>query len=305
MTAIIGTLHSALDQETALQSGHEERVGIFSMSSLYLSDQDILELIRSGVGMSEHQRLKLYLGTHSEKGIRERLEAVCRKGFGTWTPPRLITAFNGRLTGHIDGAIDKALVEIKTVPNEAVLSEMKLRRTIPFKVEAQINSYMLWGPFERTLLIYEERENGTHWINECFPNKNLQRDLHFKAKYILDALDAGQSGAKAFRKVTKLSIKELRHVILRELKTRAAGGKRAELSFSGLWRICAAAGPNLSIPVSADLQRETFTKTFFENIKFLTTTDLIGVVAVENEERLESVFLTKLGEEYTSTIEFI
>lgn len=304
MTAIIGTLHSALDLETALQSGHEERVGIFSMSSLYLSEQEILQRIKDGCEMNERQRLKLYLGTHCEKGIRERLEAVCRKGFGTWTPPRLITAFNGRLTGHIDGAIDKALVEIKTVPNEAVLSEMKLRRTIPFKVEAQINSYMLWGPFERTLLIYEERENGTHWISEHFPNKNLQRDLHFKAKYILDALDAGPAGAKAFRKTTKLSIKELRHVILQELKKRAAGGKRAELCFSDLWRICAAAGPNLSIPVSADLQRETFTKTFFENINFLETTDLIGIVAIENDEKIESVFLTKLGEEYVGSVEF-
>jgi hypothetical protein len=298
------TLLEAFDRETAMSCGHEERVGIFSMSSLYLSEQEILQRIKDGVEMNERQRLKLYLGTHCEKGIRERLEAVCSKDFGRWIPPRLVTAFNGRLTGHIDGGIDKALVEIKTVPNEAVLSEMKLRRTIPFKVEAQINSYMLWGPFERTLLIYEERENGTHWISEHFPNKNLQRDLHFKAKYILDALDAGQSGVKTFRKITKLSIKELRHVILRELKTRAAGGKRAELSFSELWRICAAAGPGLSIPVNADTQSETFTKTFFDNINFLETTDLIGIIAKENDEKIESIFLTKFGEEYVGSVEF-
>lgn len=297
------TLQDLLDKETALQCGHEERVGIFSMSQLYLSEQDLLQKIKDGTQMNDRQKLKLYLGTHCEKGIRERLEAICSKGFGRWSPPRLITAFNGRLTGHIDGAIDKILVEVKTVPNEAVLSEMRSRKTIPFKVVSQFNSYMLWGPFEGTLLIYEERENGTHWITYHYPNKSLQRDLHFKAKFILDALDEA-GGAKTFQKVTKLSIKELRHVILRELKKRAAGGKRAELAFSELWNMCAAAGPQLSTPVNADQQRELFSKTFFENIKFLTTTDLIGVATIENDKRIESIFLTKQGEKYVETIEF-
>lgn len=298
------TLQDLLDKETALQCGHEERVGIFSMSQLYLSEQDLLQKIKDGTQMNDRQKLKLYLGTHCEKGIRERLEAICSKGFGLWSPPRLITAFNGRLTGHIDGAIDKILVEVKTVPNEAVLSEMRSRKTIPFKVVAQFNSYMLWGPFEGTLLIYEERENGTHWITYHYPNKSLQRDLDFKAQYILKALDEGPGGAGTFRGVTKLSIKEIRHVILRELKTRAAGGKRAELCFSDLWSMCASAGPLLSTPLNAELQRDLFTKVFFENIKFLSTTDLIGVIAVENDEKLESIFLTEQGRKYVETIEF-
>jgi hypothetical protein len=290
-----------LDQETAVQSGHEERRGILSMSHLHLSDAEIVQQFRDGVQMDGHQKLKLYLGTLCERGIRERLEAICAAGAGVWTKPKEIRAFNGRLTGHIDGAIDKTLVEIKTVPTVKALEEMKLRSTIPYKVESQINSYMLWGPYERTLLIYEERETGTHWITEHFPNKHLQRDLHFKAEYILKTL-AGNG--VTVKKPNIILVKELRHAILQALKAKASNGKRAELFFGELWNVCAAAGPSLAAPLNADLQREAFTKALIENLKFLSTTDVVGVITAENEEKIESVFLTKIGEDYVNGIEF-
>ena len=294
-------LHTMLDQETAVQSGHEERRGILSMSHLHLSDAEILQQFRDGVQMDGRQKLKLYLGSLCERGIRERLKAICAAGAGVWTDPKEIKAFGGRLTGHIDGAIDRTLVEIKTVPTVKVLDEMKLRPTIPFKVESQINSYMLWGYYERTLLIYEERESGTHWITEHFPNKHLQRDLHFKAEFILKTL-AG--GGVAVKKPNVILVKELRHAILRALKAKLPSAKRSELSFGELWGVCAVAGPMLAAPLNADLQRKAFTEAMIENLKFLSTTDVVGVITIENEEKIESVFLTKIGEDYVNGIEF-
>ena len=297
-------LHEMLDKETAIRSGHEERVGKLSMSWLYLSEQEILKRVREGVQMDDHQKLKLYLGTHCEKGIRDRLEAICKSIGHIWTPPKEISSFNGKLTGHIDGAIDRALVEIKTVPDEETLNVIKARGRIPFKVESQINSYMLWGPFERSLVIYEERENGTHWITEHFPNKQLQRDLHFKVQYVLGELGKGSRSSSDPGRAKTILVKELRHVILRELKKKAFKGTRAQMPFGELWAICSAAGPSMATPLNADLSRDIFTQTLMENLKLLSTTDVIGVVTIEDDTKIDFIFLTKIGEQYVDGVDF-
>lgn len=304
MTVKVDMLREMLDKETVLQCGHEERVGTLSMSWLDLSDEEILQRVKGDVQTDDRQKLKLYLGTLLKRGIRERLEKVCARGAVAWTPPRLITAFDGKLTGHIDGAIDKVVVKIKTVPNEKILSEIKCRGKIPSKIECEINAFMLWGTFERAIVIYEERESGTHWLTERFPNKHMQRDLHFKVKYLLNRLYGGEQSERSFGKMNKIFVKELRHVILKALKEKQLHGK-AQLDFSDIWGRCSLAGPSLAQPVNSELQRENFARTFFENLDFLTTTDMIGVVTKEDDRKIDFIFLTPLGEQYVKTVEFV
>jgi len=103
----------------------------------------------------------------------------------------------------------------------------------------------------------------------------------------------------------KIPIKELRHAVLNGLKQKLMAGKRAEISFGELWKICSLAGPLLFIPLNSELQRERFTIAFFLNIKFLSSVNFIGVNTVENGERIESIFLTTEGERYIGDVEFV
>lgn len=156
------------------------------MSNLYLPVEQILERYRNGYNPDADQKLKLFQGTQSERGMRGRLEIVCKKLGLEWGEPRVLSAYGGRLTGHTDGDIDgETVVEIKTVPDVEILHRMKSDGRVPFKVFSQVNAYMLWGPFKRALVIYETRNEGFLWLVEVLPNNRVQAELQAKVESVL------------------------------------------------------------------------------------------------------------------------
>ncbi len=178
-------LHKLLDEETYRQCGHEERKGQLSMSWLHLPEEEIIDKVLNGCAMDDRSKLKLYQGTYAERGIRERLSSLLNSTSLLCTQPKVLTAYDGRLTGHTDGSIDDALVEIKSVPDEYALAQTRSKGKLPFKVFCQINAYMLWGKYKRAFVIYESREEGLHWVSEHYPNNNCQRDLIAKVETVL------------------------------------------------------------------------------------------------------------------------
>ena len=163
------------------------------MSNLHLRIEEILERYRNGYHPDEEQKLKLFQGTQSEIGMRGRLEIVCKKLGLAWGDPRVLSAYGGRLTGHTDGDIDgDTVIEIKTVPDVAILNKMKGGDRVPFKVFSQVNAYMLWGPYERALVIYETRNEGLLWLVEVLPNNRVQAELQAKAEEVLKRIGEQQ-----------------------------------------------------------------------------------------------------------------
>lgn len=178
-----------LKAETAKRCGHEERKGQLSMSWLSLSDQEILARMKNGHTVDTETKLKLHKGTMAENDLRDRIIAVSEsevgRKIGRWGPPRTLVAYDGRLLGHTDGEIDSTLIEVKTVPDRAVLEKIKQLPILPFKVRAQTNAYMFWGRYRDALVVYETRVEGDLWPVGVRPDLELQRELRKKAERIL------------------------------------------------------------------------------------------------------------------------
>ncbi len=185
MRTVSEKLQEDLVDETILECGHEERVGQLSMSSLYLPLEEILDRIRNGCAQTRENKLKLYQGKHAERGMRERLRALALRRGLLFEEPRVLNALDGRLTGHTDCGIGGAVVEIKTVPDADVLSKMRARAVVPYRVRCQVNAYMKWGPYPKALVVYETRCEGLIWVTELLPDLFLQSDLEKKALTVL------------------------------------------------------------------------------------------------------------------------
>ena len=175
--------------ETAAQSGHEERKGRLSMSWLWMDEQEIIMRIQAGCTATQTEKQKLYLGTLCERGIRERLRALCEHAGWQYREGGLLTAYDGKLTGHPDCFVNDVLIEIKTLQCVEHLEGLKAKGRVPFKVYAQMNAYMLWGKYERGICMYEERATGAQWLVEIYPSRKMQEDLKAKAERILSAIE--------------------------------------------------------------------------------------------------------------------
>lgn len=187
----IPQFESTLKDVTGDLCGHEVRKGVLGMSNLYLPVEEILQRYRDGYHPSEEQKMKLFQGTQSEIGIRGRLEIVCKKLGLEWGDPRTLVAYNGRLTGHTDGDVERQIViEVKTVPDYEILKRMKQDGRVPFKVFSQVNAYCLWGPFERGLVIYETRNEGALWLVDVLPSRKIQDELKQKVERVLQAIES-------------------------------------------------------------------------------------------------------------------
>ncbi len=186
-------LKDKLVDETVRLCGHEERKGQLSMSWLHLPIETIVDQVRNGHHQDDCTKLKLYQGTHAEKGMRERLNLVCQVNNWSWGPPEVLTAYEGRLTGHTDGSINGCLMEIKTVPDVEALAQIKATGKVPFKVFSQMNAYLLWGKFDETAFaIYETRKEGEIWVLRVTANPRVQDELQQKAEQVLAIIDEGK-----------------------------------------------------------------------------------------------------------------
>lgn len=179
-------LQQLLIAETVRQCGHELRQGQLSMSWLHLPQDIIIDQFRRGHYQLDEVKLKLYQGTWAEKGLLARLEGLSHCSNLKYEGPRVLKAFDGRLTGHVDAVInDIEFVEYKTVPTNEILAQVKVHERPPFKVFSQVQSYLKWGEFKKGYVIYESREGGAPWVTEIYPNPTRFRALD---KIVIDVL---------------------------------------------------------------------------------------------------------------------
>lgn len=185
MTLDVQSLKDQLVQETGRLCGHQERKGKLSMSTLYLPIEELLKRYQEGHIVDDKTKLKLFQGTHAEIGVRNRLRCLAFANMWKYEPPTEISAFEGRLTGHIDGVLGGHLIEIKTVPSASALEDIRTTNRVPNKVFWQVNAYMLWGRYPDCYVIYETRAEGEICIVEVRPNRRIQEEMREKAQKLL------------------------------------------------------------------------------------------------------------------------
>jgi len=179
-------LKEYLMYETCVQCGHEERKYELHMSQLWKPVNQIVDELLNGVQVTTIDRLKFYQGNEAERNMRDRLQGICEVKNLPMGGKKKIYGFEGRLQGEIDGDIDnKILLEVKTVPNDDALAAATRDNTVPFRVFAQVNGYMYWGKYDRTIVIYESRGTGKLWCVDVEPDLKLQEELADKALMVL------------------------------------------------------------------------------------------------------------------------
>lgn len=175
--------------------GHEDRKNVISMSNLTLPVGEIVSRYYNGWPADRDKRLLFYQGTNADISFRHRLEHGI-KGM-SYSPEYdldvLITAFNGRLTGHPDAVVDNVVIEYKSVPNNAQLERIREQRRVPFRTFSQVQAYLLWGKYDHAIVVYESRENGQIAALDIAPHATFQRDLIRKVQKVLDIIESRAS----------------------------------------------------------------------------------------------------------------
>jgi hypothetical protein len=183
------TLQKLIEDESIRQCGHEERKGKLSMSWLHLPEGEILQRVRTGCQMDDQTKLKLFQGTWAEEGMINRLmPAIYGETFKKVFNVE-ISAFDSRLTGHIDFILDaETIVEYKCIGTREKFDKQKAQGKVPFKVFSQVQSYLLWGKYKKAFVVYECRDDGTIWVTEMPPHLNRQHELMEIAMRILSKI---------------------------------------------------------------------------------------------------------------------
>jgi hypothetical protein len=182
-------LEEILRNQTIKDSGHEERKGVLSMSSLHLEDDEIIRNYFDGMAVVPFQHLKFYRGKLAEEGFIERI--VNSHIFSTVLVHQKISVYDDRLTGHTDILIPEhnIIFEYKSVPSIENLAELAQSKQVPYKVFCQVQGYLLWGKYTKAFIVYEAREGGYPIVIEMDSHYNKQVDLRNKAERILKQID--------------------------------------------------------------------------------------------------------------------
>ena len=169
-----------IEQYTAANSGFETSRDYVSLSQIHLPAEEIIRQYFDGFKADHLARLKCYKGYQMERDLKERIVNT----FGSdrvYTMP-IVTAFDSIVAGHPDFLLDKLPADIKSVP----LDEHLPVDRVPRRVFLQLQAYMLYGNWPRSLAIYESRETGRiidFWIN---PVANVQNEIHAKLTDVVD-----------------------------------------------------------------------------------------------------------------------
>ena len=139
--------------------------------------------------------LRCYAGYLWERDVKSRLEAL-----GLYVPGserELVADFDCRFVGHTDGEIsgekpnERYLLEIKST-NPDKLQRIIADKRLPIENYQQVQVYLRHGGYSRAYVVYVCRDTGEMHVVEVRPNIRLQADLDYKARRVLEAVDAGQ-----------------------------------------------------------------------------------------------------------------
>lgn len=159
------------------------------MSKLADCPRKVFREFKDGVIPTEDIYRMSYAGYEHEKNILAMLQEC---GIAMPVQRELIAPFDNRLRGHIDAeTVDGFLCEIKSVSDKKYQGISSNKR-MPYRNFAQVQVYMRYGGYERSLVVYRNRDTYQTILFDIPYNPNVADKLERKAKRILEAIDSGQ-----------------------------------------------------------------------------------------------------------------
>jgi len=178
--------------KVALRKAIENSVREFSERRDYLGMSQISrcplalynDMVKGGVS-NRVGRLMCHEGYLHERDVLERMIAaqfnVVDRG------KELVAGFDGRVRGHIDGACEGNLLEVKSL--SIARFDLVLMHGAFFEHMDQCQMYMRYGGYSRALIIYKCRESGELFVYSLNRSEERGERLEQKAKDVLAAVD--------------------------------------------------------------------------------------------------------------------
>jgi hypothetical protein len=170
------TTNSGLDQ-------HRDYLGISKISDC---PRRAFREYHDGPILTPESHVMCYAGYQHE---REIMDILINTGIAVAINKEVISPFDNRLRGHIDGlARDGSLLEIKSVNTRKFEKLLETGRAL-FPHYVQVQLYMRYGHFARTLVVYRNRETYGHIVMSVRYVPERAEEFETKAKLLLQAID--------------------------------------------------------------------------------------------------------------------
>lgn len=186
-----GVLRRAVEEWTAEHCGWEERAYL-GMSQIGKCPRQLFDDLVEGREVPGVRGAMLcYEGLLHEADLIGRLEAM-----GLYAPGReLVAAWDERFRGHTDGELvcegeEAELLEIKSVTAAKFERVREQGRAFDEHYD-QAQMYMLYGAYERGVVLYKCRESGRVWPVPVRADPERQVELERKAGSVLACVDKG------------------------------------------------------------------------------------------------------------------
>ncbi len=160
---IVKDVEKELIEWSAANSGYDEHRPYIGLSGIGDCSLLIWRRFFNHTGASTESRLKTRYSYEIEKNLQERLKAM-----GIYSPGKEISLYDGLVQGHTDGEINKDLLEIATVP---LTEHIPRSDEIPRKKFWQSQAYMLYGHYDRSIIIYFARDYGVFKVFKVFRHR--------------------------------------------------------------------------------------------------------------------------------------
>ncbi len=165
-------------------SGYDEHRPYLGLSGIGDCSLVIYRKYFNRTGASAESQIKTRYSYEVEQLIQRRLLAMggSMKGY---FPGKEISLYDGLVRGHTDGEFDEDLLEIATVP---LTEHLPRGDQIPRKKFWQSQAYMLYGHYNRTIVIYFARDYGVFRFFELRPDNRLQIEIQQKIDHLVGAV---------------------------------------------------------------------------------------------------------------------
>ena len=180
-------LRRALEKWTEENSGFEER-GYLGMSQIWRCPAGLYDDMVNGRRRFRGRAARMcYEGLLHERDMLERLQEL-----DLYTPGReLVAGWDERFRGHTDGEINGLLLEMKSTTLER-FEQIRQENRAPQRNYEQVQMYLLYGEYEKGVVIYKCRETGEVRPVMVWPHEPTQRRLEEKARAVLAGVDGGE-----------------------------------------------------------------------------------------------------------------
>jgi len=179
-------LRERLERWLAQNSGYEER-SYLGMSQIFQCPANLYDQVVDGREEFQGRAARMcYEGYLHERDMIARLvDCGLYEEAG-----ELVAPWDERFRGHPDGQVDGDVLEVKSVTAAKFEEVRKSNRALQHHYE-QVQIYLLYGRWERGVIVYKCRETGEIRPIVVWPHPPTQARLEEKAKAVLAAVDAG------------------------------------------------------------------------------------------------------------------